>query len=64
MKKQDYDFFQEHGYLPLGKILSAEELAYYTAIFDRDWAEEQERWYPAPDHQMINCDALFSSPGD
>ena len=62
MKQKDYDFFQEHGYLPLGKILSAEELAYYTAIFDRDWAEERERWYPAPDHQMINCDALVSSP--
>ena len=62
MNQEDYGFFQEHGYLSLGKILTAEELAYYTAIFDRDWAEERERWYSAPDHQTINCDALVSSP--
>ena len=24
MKQQDYKFFQGHGYLPLGKILTAE----------------------------------------
>ncbi len=62
MKQEDYKFFQEHGYLPLGKILTAEELAYYTALFDRDWAEERNRWYPAGNHQMISCDALVSSP--
>ena len=62
MQQEDYKFFQEHGYLPLGKILTAEEVAYYTAIFDRDWAEERDRWYPAGNHQMINCDALVSSP--
>ncbi|MDE0503134.1 MAG: phytanoyl-CoA dioxygenase family protein, partial [Candidatus Poribacteria bacterium] len=43
-------------------ILTDGELAHYTAIFDRDWAEERERWYLAPVHQMINCDALVSSP--
>ena len=63
MKQQDYNFFREHGYLQLGNILTPEQLAYYTAIFDRDWTEEQARWYEAPDHQTINCDALASSPG-
>lgn len=62
MKQEDYNFFRKRGYLPLGKILTAEELVYYTAIFDRDWAEEHERWYSAPNYQMINCDALVSSP--
>ena len=62
MQQEDYKFFQEHGYLPLGKILTTEEIAHYTAIFDRDWAEERDRWYPAGNHQMINCDALVSSP--
>lgn len=62
MERADYRFFREHGYLPLGKILTAEEVAYYTAVFDRDWAEERDRWYSAPNHQMINCDALVSSP--
>ena len=27
MKQEDYRFFQEHGYLPLGKILTTEEIA-------------------------------------
>ena len=62
MKKQDYNFFREHGYLPLGKVLSIKEVEYYTAIFDRDWTEERECWYSAPDYQTINCDALVTSP--
>lgn len=62
MNQKDYEFFREHGYLPLGKILTTEEVAYYTALFDRDWAEAHDRWYSAPDHQVINCDALVSSP--
>ena len=62
MKKQEYKFFQNHGYLPLGNILTTEEVEYYTAIFDRDWADESDHWYSAPNHQTINCDALVSSP--
>ena len=62
MNQENYDFFREHGYLTLGKILTTEEIAYYTALFDRDWAEAHDRWYSAPDHQVINCDALVSSP--
>ena len=61
MKKEDYQFFQEHGYVSLGKILTDEELDHFVGVYNRDWMEKKDFWFPYSNHQTINCDALASS---
>lgn len=64
MEHADYEFFKEHGYLVLGKVLNDEELARFVALYDRD---RRESWYfwrlIGPNgHQTVNCDPLVSCP--
>ncbi len=74
MNKQDYEFFEEHGYLELGKLLTDEEVQHYLEVYDRDRADNQCCWHrkpglggPAntpsePSNISINLDVLVSSP--
>ncbi len=62
MTQKEYQFFQRHGYISLGKILSDEELENFVRIYDRDRSEATGCWYQFGHHQTINCDALVSSP--
>ena len=41
MKAEDYQFFQQSGYLPLGRILTDEELEFYLRLYDRDRDEKK-----------------------
>lgn len=61
MNQVDYEFFKQHGYLSLGKVLNDEEISRYTEEYDRDRAEHGYLWH-AYGHQTINCDALVSWP--
>ena len=62
MRKEDYQFFQEHGYVSLSKILTNGELDYFVGIYDRDRSATADYWYKYGRHQAVNCDALVSSP--
>ena len=62
MTKEDYQFFQQNGYLPLGKILDDKETEIFVKVFDRDRTETGYHWYKFGNHQSINCDALATSP--
>ena len=62
MKQEDYKFFQDHGYVSLGKILTNQELEFYSEIFEPDWSEAKDFWREFGHHQTINCDVLVSSP--
>ena len=41
MKAKDYHFFQQNGYLSLGKILTEKELEFYLRLYDRDRDEKK-----------------------
>ena len=45
MKAEDYQFFQQSGYLPLGRILTDEELEFYLRLYDRDRDEKKGFWF-------------------
>lgn len=62
MKQEYYKFFQNHGCVSLGKILTNQELEFYTEIFERDWSAAKDFWREFGHHQTINCDVLVSSP--
>ena len=44
MRKEDYQFFQEHGYVSLGNILTNGELDYFVGIYDRDRSATADYW--------------------
>ena len=62
MDPQDYEFFQQNGYLELGKVLTDEEIARFVEVFDRDRQNGLKCWYLIGRHQFVNCDALVTSP--
>ncbi len=62
MQAEDYQFFQTHGYVSLGKIFTDDEVQYFLDAFDRDRANYPSYWYKFGHHQTINCDSLASAP--
>ena len=62
MQAEDYQFFQTHGYVSLGKIFTDDEAKYFLDAFDRDRANYPSYWYKFGGHQTINCDSLASTP--
>jgi len=62
MQAEDYQFFQTHGYVSLGKIFTADEAKYFLDAFDQDRANYPSYWYKFGGHQTINCDSLASTP--
>ena len=43
-------------------MLTDEEVAHFVGVFDRDRVDEVHSWRPYENHQVINCDALVTSP--
>jgi hypothetical protein len=39
VEQRDRDFFRQHGYLDLGKVLSDAEVARFVEFYDRDRSE-------------------------
>ena len=62
MNIENYQFFQKHGYLSLGKIFNDREVAKFLAYYEYDRAAYPDYWYSFGHHQTINCDALASTP--
>ena len=62
MNEADRRFFEQHGYVNLGKVLDDAELERWIGVFDRDRAERGYCWRAYANHQTINCDALVTSP--
>jgi len=63
MKAKDYQFFQQNGYLSLGKILTEEELEFYLRLYDQDRDQKEQFWFDyGHHHQTANYDVLASSP--
>ena len=63
MKLEDYQFFQQNGYLSLGKILTDEELAFYLHLYDQDRKGKKQFWFDyGHHHQTANYDVLVSTP--
>jgi hypothetical protein len=60
VEQRDRDFFRQHGYLDLGKVLSDAEVARFVEFYDRDRSECAYLWRPLGAHQTINCEALMS----
>ena len=61
MKKEDYRFFRENGYVSLGKILTDQEVVYYANLFDLDHAEKQDFWFDYGNYQTVNYDVSHPS---
>ena len=62
MTTKDLEFFEQNGYLSLGKVLTDDEVDHYTAQYDRDRSEFSYMWTGAPNYQTLNCDSLVSWP--
>ena len=44
MKLEDYQFFQQNGYLSLGKVLTDGELEFYLHLYDQDRQGKKQFW--------------------
>ena len=62
MNKADRLFFEQHGYVNLGKVIDGTELARWIGVFDRDRSKTGYCWRSYANHQTINCDGLVTSP--
>ena len=62
MNEADRRFFEQHGYINLGKVLGDAEVERWVGVFDRDRAETGYCWRAYAHHQTINCDGLVTSP--
>ena len=62
MRQEDYDFFKENGYLPLGRILRDDEVARFVEAFDRDRRDYGRYWNENGIWQTQNCNALLTAP--
>ena len=63
MKLEDYQFFQQNGYLSLGKVLTDGELEFYLHLYDQDRKEKKQFWFDyGHHHQTANYDVLVSTP--
>lgn len=62
MNPKDRIFFEEHGFLDMGKVLDDDEVAYFRDMFNNDVREFPNFWHPYGHHQVANYDALISTP--
>jgi len=58
----DVEFFRTHGYIVRDDWVSADELAHFVDLFDRDRDERRYRWHRYGHHQEANYDALCTTP--
>jgi len=62
MNKEQYNFFKNHGYLVLGKILADDEVSRFVDLFDRDRRDFGRFWNDNGIWQTQNCQSLLSAP--
>ena len=62
MKQEEYDFFKSNGYLSLGKILSDDEVARFTDLFERQRRDFGRFWGDTGIWQTIYGHALVTAP--
>ena len=62
MKQEDYDFFKEHGYLVLGKILSDDEVTRFLEIYERQRRDFGRFWKETGIWQSNYCQPLLTAP--
>ena len=62
MKQEDYDFFKENGYLSLGNILSADEVARFVNVFERERRDFSRFWNDNGIWQTQYCESLLTAP--
>ena len=62
MNKEQYNFFKNHGYLVLGKILADDEVSRFVDLFDRDRRDFGRFWNDNGIWQTKNCQSLLSAP--
>jgi ectoine hydroxylase-related dioxygenase (phytanoyl-CoA dioxygenase family) len=62
MCPQDWKFFEENGFLDLGKILDDEEVKHFKEMYHNDQSKFPNFWRDYGHHQFANYDALISSP--
>jgi ectoine hydroxylase-related dioxygenase (phytanoyl-CoA dioxygenase family) len=63
LTQSDLDFFRQHGYIVRSDLLSADETDAFGQLFDDDRAAHGYRWHSYGHHQVVNYDALVTSPG-
>ena len=62
MNQADRNFFAQHGFINLGKVLDDAQIAYFLQMFDQERAKYPYFWHPYGHHQHVNYDALITSP--
>ena len=62
MNQQERDFFAQNGFLNLGQLLDATEVAYVHDLFEQDRKTHPYFWHPYGHHQHANYDALITTP--
>ncbi len=62
LTQEQHAFFRAHGYVDLGRVFSADEVALFVAQYDRDRSDCGYMWKQYGMHQSISCDALVSWP--
>lgn len=62
MNQQERDFFAQNGFVNLGQLLDATEVAYFHDLFEQDRKTHPYFWHPYGHHQHANYDALITTP--
>jgi ectoine hydroxylase-related dioxygenase (phytanoyl-CoA dioxygenase family) len=62
MNQQERDFFAQNGFVNLGQLLDATEVAYFHDLFEQDRKAYPYFWHPYGHHQHANYDALVTTP--
>ncbi len=62
MNQQERDFFVQNGFVNLGQLLDAAEVAYFHDLFEQDRKQYPYFWHPYGHHQQANYDALITTP--
>jgi hypothetical protein len=62
MDAEQQQFFVQHGFVNLGKVLDDGEVDYFDGLFDADRKEYPYFWHAYGHHQRANYDALLTTP--
>ena len=61
-KSAEYETFRKQGYVELPGFVTPRELELMLKLFDNDYKQFGWNWRPFGASQIINCDALATSP--
>jgi hypothetical protein len=62
MASDNYQFFQQNGYLVLPGLFTEAEIARFSEVYEHDRQNFARMWPKFGLHQTVNCDALLTSP--